>query len=183
MRELSLHLLDILENAREAGATEILVEIREDSARDELVIRVVDDGRGIPNEVLQRVFDPFFTTRQTRHVGLGLPLLKAAAERAGGSASVVSGCGCTEVTARFQHSHIDRAPLGDVAGSLIAALLGRRGPRLRYSHWVNGKSFTLDSDEVSEALGGIDLGHPSVGRWLQTLVGEEIRSLRVGMAP
>lgn len=181
MLELAFHLLDLLENACEAGAKEVDVEICEDTGRDELLMKVVDDGRGMTEEEVQKAFDPFFTTRVLRRVGLGLPLLKAAAERAGGSVSLVSRPGHTEVVARFIHSHIDRAPLGDVASSLVAFLLNERQPRLCYRHCVNDKSFAFDSAEIKGVLGSP--GHPSVIRWLQSYISENISLLREGVTP
>ena len=125
MRELSLHILDILQNSVEAGATRVELSVVEDLAADRLTIEVRDNGRGIPPDKLPHVFDPFYTSRKTRHVGLGLPLLKAAAERCNGDATIVSEVGAgTTLTAIFQHSHLDRAPLGDMTGTLLSFVLG-----------------------------------------------------------
>ncbi|MHB0876720.1 MAG: ATP-binding protein [Anaerolineae bacterium] len=168
MRELSLHLLDLLENSREAGADTICVSVCEDGERDELTMAVVDNGRGIPADILPTVFDPFYTTRSTRAVGLGLPLLKAAAERAGGDATISSRPGHTEVRARFIRSHIDRAPLGDVPGSLIALLTDARSPRVCYHHEVDGRSFDFDTAEIVAVLDGMPLADARVQRWLHS---------------
>ena len=136
MRELSLHILDILQNAVEAGATSVELTIDEDLPGDWMTFSVRDNGRGIPPERLPHLFDPFYTTRKTRHVGLGLPLLKAAAERCSGDASITSGVGAgTTLTATFQHSHLDRAPLGDIAATLMSFVLGSTC-ELRYAHRV-----------------------------------------------
>jgi len=124
MRELSLHILDALENSLEAGATAIELTIEEDMRADRLTIAVRDNGRGMSKAQLDRVFDPFFTTRTTRHVGLGVPLFKAAAQRCNGDLTVTSQPGeGTTLQAIFQHSHIDRAPLGDIQGTLLAVIL------------------------------------------------------------
>ena len=85
MRELSLHILDVLQNGREAGATEVRLTIDEDHSADRLSVTVEDNGRGMNEEIMERVLDPFFTTRKTRHVGLGLPLFAAAAQRCNGN--------------------------------------------------------------------------------------------------
>lgn len=182
MRELSLHLLDLLENACEAGATEISVEVQEDREQDSLVITVFDNGRGMSAEKARAATDPFYTTRSTRRVGLGLPLLKAAAELTGGSLSLESRPGRTEVTARFGHSNVDRAPLGDVASSLMAVLLKERAPRLLYSHKVNGRCFRFDSRQVNEVLGRVPLTTAAVASWLHSHLDNNIRALRDGMA-
>jgi hypothetical protein len=167
VRELSLHILDIVQNSLEAGATHITIEIDEDLVEDRLTIRVTDNGRGMDAETLRRVTDPFFTTRKTRKVGLGLPLLKAAAEQCGGRLTIQSAPGQgTTVTAEFQHSHIDRAPLGDMPASLMTILLAERPVEVRYIHRVDGREFVLDTQELREALGDVPLTHPKIRQWL-----------------
>jgi len=183
VRELSLHLLDLLENACEAGATEIDVEIVENTVQDELIIKVTDNGRGMTREQLERAFDPFTTSRQSRRVGLGLPLLKAAAEQAGGDVSIESRPGCTKVVARFVHSHIDRAPLGDVADSLMAVLLRGKEIRLRYRHHVDDTSLCFDSKEVEQMLGGVAVSHPDIRNAVRSYLVDEIGRLRARVSP
>ncbi len=167
MRELSLHLLDLVQNSLEAGATHITIEIEENLAEDRLTMRVTDNGRGMDADTVRRVTDPFFTTRKTRHVGLGLPLLKAAAELCAGRLTVQSAPGQgTTVIAEFQHSHIDRAPLGDMPATLMTILLAERPVDLHYAHRVNGREFVLDTRELREVLGEVPLTHPKVRQWL-----------------
>ncbi len=171
--ELSLHILDVLENTVEAGATQVKLGIEEDLESDRLIIEVVDNGRGMDEETVARVLDPFFTTRRTRHVGLGLPLFAAAAERCNGSLCVNSRVGQgTRVVATFQHSHIDRAPLGDLKGALLAFLMTDRPVDLRYAHCVNGCTFEFDTRELREALDGASLTLPAVRRWLAEFIAE-----------
>jgi anti-sigma regulatory factor (Ser/Thr protein kinase) len=175
MRELSLHLLDVLQNALEAGSTQVEVSIDENLADDRLTIEVRDDGRGMDDEAVRRVLDPFFTTRTTRHVGLGLPLFAAAAQRCDGDLIVDSAPGRgTTVTATFRHSHLDRAPLGDMPGTLLAFLLhgGEDTPRLYYRHRVNGETFELDTTAMQAELGGIPLSYPPVRAWLRDFISE-----------
>ena len=172
MRELSLHILDALENALEAGATAVELIIEEDRLADRLTITIRDDGRGMSRAQLDRVFDPFFTTRSTRHVGLGIPLFSAAAERCGGSLSVTSQPGeGTTLQATFQHSHIDRAPLGDVAGALLAVILSGSCD-LHYVHRVDGREFEFHTADMRAELGEIPLTHPAVRKWLQEFIAE-----------
>jgi anti-sigma regulatory factor (Ser/Thr protein kinase) len=171
--ELSLHVLDVLENAVEAGATRIKLRIEEDFEADRLVIEVVDNGRGMDENTLARVLDPFFTTRRTRHVGLGLPLFAAAAERCNGWLHVGSQVGQgTRVIATFQHSHIDRAPLGDLRGALLAFLMTDRPVDLHYAHRVNGRTFEFDTGRLRDELGGAPLTLPAVRRWLAKFIAE-----------
>jgi len=175
MRELSLHILDVLENALEAGATKVELEIDEDLHADRLMIAVRDNGRGMDAQTARRALDPFFTTRTTRHVGLGLPLFAAAARRCDGDLSLESAPGRgTAVTVTFRHSHLDRAPLGDVTGTLLAFLLSERGAGLRfvYHHRVNSRSFGLDTAAVRVELGDIPLSHPLVREWLRDYISE-----------
>jgi nitrogen-specific signal transduction histidine kinase len=129
MLELALHILDILQNAVEAGATGVELTIVEDEPADRLTITVADNGRGMDEQTVQRVQNPFYTTRTTRHVGLGIPLYAAAAETAAGGLTIRSQAGVgTTVEATFQLSHPDRQPLGDMAGTLLAFLLSDRRP-------------------------------------------------------
>jgi hypothetical protein len=184
MRELALHLLDLMENAIEAGATLVTVAIVEDVPKGELRICVADNGRGMAPEVAARSLDPFWTTRATRHVGLGLPLLASAAERTGGGLEIVSAPGAgTEVTACFGLEHPDRQPLGDVPGSLLVFLLAEGSPDLVYRHRVvealgtPGEEFVLDTREVRAALDGAPISEPVVILWLRDALNKGERSL------
>ena len=175
MRELSLHILDLLENALEAGASRVELAILEDLEEDELAIVVRDNGRGMDERTRDQAVDPFFTTRTTRHVGLGLPLLAAAAQRCDGDLVVGSAPGLgTEVRAAFRHSHLDRAPLGKMADTLLAFLLYRDGaaPELHYQHRVGDQVFELDTAAVRVELGNIPLSHPAVRGWLYDYIVE-----------
>jgi anti-sigma regulatory factor (Ser/Thr protein kinase) len=175
MRELALHILDLLQNTIEAGATQVQLHIHEDLDADRLSITVQDNGRGMDSDSARRALDPFFTTRTTRHVGLGLPLLAAAARRCEGDLSVESvpkqG---TTVTATFRHSHLDRAPLGAMAPTLLAFLLSGNGrqPQLRFQHQVNDHSFTLDTAAIEAEMGEIPLSYPPLRDWLYDYINE-----------
>jgi anti-sigma regulatory factor (Ser/Thr protein kinase) len=168
--ELSLHLLDIVRNAVEAGASRVAVTITEDTAADRLTLEVGDDGRGMTPELARRVVDPFTTSRATRHVGLGLPLLAQAARQCAGDLKVESEPGRgTTVRATFQWSHWDRAPLGDVPGALLAVLLsGDQGRTidLAYTHRVDGREFRFDTAEVRAEIGEVPLTHPGIREWI-----------------
>ena len=183
MRELSLHILDALENALEAGATCVDLTVEEDLTTDRLTITVQDDGRGMDEEQLKRIYDPFFTTRTARHVGLGVPLFKAAAERCNGELTVTSQPGKgTTLRAVFQHSHIDRAPLGDVEGTLLAFILSGVCD-LCYVHRVDvhqvGKeTFEFHTADIRAELGDIPLTHSAVRNWLQEFIAEGETQLR-----
>ena len=158
MDELALHILDIAQNGVEAGATRIDLDIVEDPAADRLVIEVRDNGRGMPPEVVAKAADPFYTTRTTRRVGLGLPLLADAARASGGDLTIESRAGAgTQVRATFGHGHIDRAPLGDLETTLLVLLAGHEGVDVRFRHAVAGEEFVLWSEDVRAACGGAPL--------------------------
>lgn len=178
MRELALHILDLLQNTVEAGASRVTLRVEEDVTADRLRISVADNGRGMDAETARRAADPFFTTRTTRHVGLGLPLLAAAAERAGGALAIQSQPGAgTVVDACFRFSHPDRQPLGDLASTLLAFLSGRDAPDLEYNHCrrdAEGRteSFQFASAEIRQILGSLLMTHPIVQRWLAEFLAE-----------
>jgi hypothetical protein len=148
------------------------------SGPDRLTIEIDDNGRGMDEETLRRVTDPFFTTRTTRHVGLGLPLFKAAAQRCEGDLVVTSQPGVgTQVRADFRLDHIDRAPLGDMRGTLLTALLSQRAYDLHYVHRVNRRVFDFDTREIRQVLGDVPLTHPQVRAWLDEYLSEGFAEL------
>jgi hypothetical protein len=178
VREIALHLLDILQNCIEAGATCVDLSIDEDIERNLIVIRVADDGRGMDKATVARVLDPFYTSRRTRHVGLGLPLLAAAAERADGRLRVTSEQGKgTTVEVEFRLDHPDRQPLGELTSTVMAFLLSEHAPVLRYAHRVRRPDrppaeFSFDTGEMASLLGNVPLGAPVVREWLQGYIAE-----------
>jgi hypothetical protein len=178
MDELSLHILDVLQNSLEAGATLIELTLEEDLAADRLTITVRDNGRGMDEAQLARIFDPFYTTRRTRHVGLGIPLFKAAAQQCNGDLTITSQLEKgTTLQATFQHSHIDRAPLGDMTGTLLAVILG--GPcDVCYRHRVDGKEFEFYTADIKAELGEVSLAHPAARKWLEEFIARGEQGLR-----
>ena len=152
MEDIALHILDIAQNSLEAGASTIEIEIWENLREDRLVIEVRDNGRGMDSETLAKATDPFFTTRTTRRVGLGLPLMAAAAKAAGGTFRIDSKPGQgSSITATFQHRHIDRAPLGDIETTLMVLLAGQPGKDIFFRHRVEDREFELDSRDFRAA--------------------------------
>jgi len=145
MEDLSLHVLDIAENAIAAGATRIVIAINENEARNLLTIRITDNGPGLSAAGLDRAADPFFTTKGKR-TGLGLPLLAQTAGQCGGSLAIASAIEKgTKVTARFRYRHIDRPPLTNMAGTMAVLVLGHPEIDFRYDHRRNGRVFRFDS--------------------------------------
>ena len=150
MEDLSLHILDVVENSIDAGAKKIEINIYEDLKLDMLKIEIIDDGKGIDEEMLQKVLDPFFTTKTTRKVGLGLSLFREAARMANGDLVVKSEVGTgTKVSSIFQHSHIDRKPLGDMAKTIMTLVIGHPEVRIKYLHQKINKKCVFDTEELS----------------------------------
>jgi hypothetical protein len=163
MQELSLHILDIIQNSIAARANLIAIEIEEDKGRDSLMISIRDNGYGIPREHLSQAVDPFYTTRQTRRVGLGLSLLHQAAVQSEGHLDISSEEGKgTEVRAFFKHSHIDRMPLGDIAKTMGILIIGNPHVNFAYFHRVEKDEFRFDTRSLREALDGVPFNDPSV---------------------
>ena len=152
MDDLSLHILDVVENSIEAGARNIIIQIWEDLQTDRLTIEISDDGRGMDESTLRKVLDPFYTTRKVRRVGLGLSFLQHAAQLANGDLSIHSQVGQgTTVRATFQHSHIDRMPLGDMAKTLMTLIIGHPEIRFKYAHQKNGQKGQIDTRDLEKA--------------------------------
>jgi hypothetical protein len=175
MPEISLNILDVAQNSVTAGSTLTEIDIRADRAEDTLTVSIRDNGHGMTKEQVGRVTDPFFTTRTTRKVGLGVPFFKMAAELAGGSFRIESTPGAgTETTAVFGLGHIDRMPLGDMAGTMTALV----GPNpaldfiLRYG--VDDRGFVMDTREVRTVLDGISLSEPEVLSYIAEYINENM---------
>lgn len=143
MEDLSLHILDIAENAAAAGATRVLIAVNENERRDVLTLQVTDNGRGMSPEEKARALDPFFTTGKKR-TGLGLPLLAQTAEHCGGRLTLVSAPGRgTRVIARLAYSHMDRPPLTKMAETMMTFFFGHPEIAVSYRHTRNGLRFSV----------------------------------------
>lgn len=172
MKDLSLHMLDIMENSIEAQAEQIEVRIDENPDGDLLTLEIADNGKGMDARTLQNATDPFFTTRKVRSVGLGLSLLSEAAKATGGKLTVESAPGKgTRLKATFQRSHIDMKPLGDIQQTLLILIGAHPDIELYYSHTIAGKTFTFDTREIRNRLGEVPISSPEVLR----RIGEHIR--------
>jgi anti-sigma regulatory factor (Ser/Thr protein kinase) len=178
MLELALHILDIAENSVRAGAKTVFIDITEDRMRDRLEIEIRDDGAGMDEATLKKAMDPFYTSKKVRRVGLGLPLLKEAAIRAGGSFTIDSHEGAgTRVSVGFQLSHMDRQPLGDLAGAIMVLLAGNAGVDFVCRHECEGNVFTLDTREIRKEIGDIPLNHMEVLKFIRQHVMEGLKDI------
>ncbi len=178
MLELSLHILDVVENSLAAGASLVVIELTKDQSADILRLTIEDDGRGMSAEELARAADPFFTTRTTRKVGLGLALLRQAAEMCGGAFSIDSTPGeGTRLSAEFRLSHVDRAPLGDLAGTLMSLIVGRPEVEFVYRQVTDGEKFVVDTREIKAVLDGAPLSSSQVVGFLRRYIEEGLAAL------
>ncbi len=179
MRELTLHLLDIAENSVAAQSRNITLTVVEDLAGDRLHMAVEDDGKGMDAEMVAQVVDPFFTSRTTRKVGLGIPLLKAAAEACDGYLTITSAVGRgTSVDVEFKHSHIDRMPLGDVAGTVLSLVIAFPAIHWKLVYRVNDQEFEFDDLPVKEALDGVPLTEPPILAYIRQLLQDGISEIK-----
>ncbi|SCY16348.1 ATP-binding protein [Alkaliphilus peptidifermentans] len=178
MKELALHILDVAENSVRAEATEIKISIIEDTVVDILEIIIEDNGIGMDREFLDKVLDPFVTTRTTRKVGLGLSLFKAAAQQCGGDLTINSKKGeGTKVRAIFQHMHIDRVPLGNITDTIIALILADEKIDIKYQHIYNNNKFCFDTTEIKKILQGLPITNVEVISWIKEHLKEGLKEL------
>ncbi|MBQ1260429.1 MAG: sensor histidine kinase [Clostridia bacterium] len=178
MKELSLNILDITENSAKARAT--LIEIELSESENELVMKISDNGVGMTEETLASVINPFYTTRTTRKVGMGIPLLKLAAEQTGGRIEIASrhfqqfpADHGTTVSAFFNKNHIDFTPLGDVASTLVTLIQGHPEIDFVFLHKNGHSSVTLDTREMREVLGDVPLDSYEVLLWIKESLTEQ----------
>ncbi len=180
MKDLSMHIMDIVQNSISASALLIEVEIIENPTIDEYKLIISDNGKGMSDEVVQQVVDPYYTTRTTRKVGLGIPLLKQNSERTGGKFIISSTIGIgTKVEAYFIYNNIDRLPLGDMAGTM--AMLASANPNIDfiYKHSTLKETYIFDTREVKEALDGVPITELAVVKYLKEMINENLEEIEI----
>lgn len=178
MKELSLHILDIVQNSISAKSSFIEIKINEDLIKDILKIEIIDNGIGMDEQLLKKVLDPFTTTRTTRKVGLGLSLFQASAIQCDGSFEIKSKVGQgTYVNASFKHSHIDRPPLGNMVDTLLTCILANENTDYFYEHCYKDKKFILDTREIKKILVELPITHIEVINWLKEYLKESLSTL------
>lgn len=181
LEELSLNILDIAQNSIAAEASLIEIELTEDDSTDTLIISVKDNGKGMTPELLEKADSPFITSRTTRRFGLGISFFKEAAEITGGRLELNSTLGVgTVITATFVKSHIDRQPVGDLTGTIIALVTLNPGVDFEVCCKVNDNEFLFSTREIKEMLGGdISLDAPEIASFLTEYVKEHIENLHI----
>jgi len=182
MRELADNILDIAQNSISAGASLVEIDITVSHARNTVALCFKDDGCGMSKEMAQAVCDPFTTTRKTRKVGLGLPLLKMTAQATGGEFAIDSEIGKgTTVSVSFGLDHIDRPPMGDVPGSLFTLVLMNPGIDFLFVCDYDGREFVFDTRMIRETVAPIPLDNPEISAWIKDCLYQEITELHGGM--
>ncbi len=178
MRELSLNVLDIAQNSVSAEASLIEIEILENSKTHDLLIGVYDNGKGMTPEQVKSVRDPFFTTRTTRKVGMGIPLFKFAAEMTGGRLEIESEVGVgTKVKAFFKTNHLDFTPIGDMTSTMISLITMNLHIDFLYKRSLDGREFIVDTRQLKEILGDVPLNEPSIALWITQYINENTKQL------
>ncbi|WP_316608931.1 ATP-binding protein [uncultured Ruminococcus sp.] len=181
MRELSLNVMDVAQNSVRAEADLVTVKVEESDKDDFLTITIADNGCGMTQEQVQQVIDPFFTTRTTRKVGLGVPLFKLSAEQTGGSFDIQSEKGVgTTTTATYVKSHVDMTPLGDINDTMKILIQCNPEIDFIFIHSTDNGSFTLDTRELREVLGDVSLDTPDVLEWIADYLEENTKSIYGG---
>ncbi len=178
MRELSLHLLDIAENSVAANASQVRISIIENTRTDLLQMSVEDNGKGMDAAMVASVIDPFVTSRTTRKVGLGIPLLKEAAEACNGFLKITSQVDIgTKLFVQFQRSHIDRMPLGNLADTFLQLLIANPAIHWLFYYQVDDKIFDFDDAPIKTELAGISLTEPSILNYLRQTIETGIQAI------
>ncbi|MDR2911207.1 MAG: ATP-binding protein [Bacteroidales bacterium] len=181
MNDLSMHVLDIVQNSITAGANLIGIEVIEKIMENTLTICISDNGKGMSPEQLIQVTNPYFTTRTTRKVGLGVPLFKQNAEMSGGSFNIESNMEKgTIVTAVFGYNHLDRPPLGDMANVVVLLVSSNPALDFIYTHRYNEKTYIFDTREVKEVLIPIPVNEPRIIRMLTEMILENCKDMKEG---
>jgi hypothetical protein len=180
MKDLSLHILDIVHNSLSAGANLIEISIFEKPADNAYEIRISDNGKGIASEMLDHVTDPFFTSRKTRKVGLGLSLLKQNAERTGGFLTIESVLRKgTTVFCRFILDNFDRPAIGDIAGVVVDFATSFPDKNFIYKHETPKGNYVFDTVEVKETLGEMPINTPSLRSYLKEMIDENLDEIGI----
>ncbi len=175
MQDLSLHILDIVQNSIRAHAHEIHIHIEEMPNKNQLVLTIQDNGDGMPKEFAKQIVDPFVTTRTLRRVGLGIPLLKQNCDNSQGELSISSELGKgTIIKASMAYSHIDRIPLGDVVSTIITLIQGNPNIDYIYKYQYEEKSFTFETQEVKKILKDVTIDNLDVLAWLKDYLEENM---------
>ena len=178
MKELALHILDLVQNAISAKASRIEIDVAESQKSNTLKIEINDNGTGMSKETLQKVTDPFFTSRTTRNVGLGIPLYKQHVEQCNGKLEITSeerkG---TNLKSVMDLNHIDRQPMGDIAGVLVLLLTANPTIRFIYDHTTDNGKYVVDTAEIKNTLGTDFVNNPGILNFIKEMIEENLKNI------
>lgn len=178
MEDISLHILDIAENCLRAGSTKIEIEMEIDTILDRVTITVRDNGKGMTEAEIKLATDPFYSTKITRRIGLGILLLLESASQANGSVRIESEPGKgTTVTAWFELSHVDRRPFGEITETFITLIAGNPDVSFIYTSTIDGEKFTLATDEIKKSIREVPINSPEVLSFIRKELTEHEKSL------
>ena len=179
MLELAAHILDIAENSVRAGASLVEITIIEDEDKNIFSIEINDDGCGMTEEEIKKVFDPFYTTKKVRRVGLGVPMLSDAARRAGGDLRLTSVKGKgPNLKVTFELNHIDRQPLGDIVSTLIILIAGNSFVDFLYKHRHNDRQFLLDTRTIRKEIDDLRINHPEILKYIRDVIDDGLNEVQ-----
>ena len=179
MKTLSDHILDIIQNSIRAGATLIEIMVEENKINDICILKISDNGCGMDKKTMEQASNPFFTTRKTRKVGLGLSLLKQNAEMANGKFIINSEVNKgTAIEAFFQFSNFDRPELGDIWNTLFLTMLGNENLELSYEHKTNKGSFKFSSTEIKNNVEGVSLQNTEIRNAIIDFIKSNIENIQ-----
>lgn len=174
MKDISYHILDIVQNSLQAGAEKITIDLTSDSNTGVMILKIIDNGRGMSTEVLEKAIDPFYTSSLKKKVGLGLPLLRQNAELTGGSFSIESvELQGTRVTAVFNYNHIDMIPMGDLGSTFRTLIAANPSKDFILTQVVDGKEFIMDTSEIRNELGEISIDSKEILDFIAAMIREQ----------
>jgi anti-sigma regulatory factor (Ser/Thr protein kinase) len=178
MTELALHIMDIMQNSIMANANRIELRIYENLSEDMLLIEIIDNGYGMDSTAINMSIDPFFTTRTTRKVGMGLPLFKQAAEQCQGSFHIESEPGVgTRLVVTMKRSHVDRQPMGDLPGVMSLIVASNPDIDFVYKHTTEEGEFIFDTKKIKQILEDISITDPKVLRFIREMIRENLAEI------
>ncbi|MEI6275370.1 MAG: sensor histidine kinase [Prolixibacteraceae bacterium] len=179
MKNIALHILDLVQNSARAKARKIMVSINEDTMNDRYLLSIEDDGEGMEEDQVLQATNPFYTSRTTRKVGLGLPMIQLNAERTGGSFNLVStprkG---TRLEASFVLSHPDRLPLGEIDDVLVLLAVGLPHQRLIYEHKTAFGLYHFDTEAIREIIGNIQDSNTEIRKFMKEMIIENLKEIK-----
>lgn len=181
MRELSLNILDIAQNSISAGSSLTEIVVNENTKDKTLLIGIYDNGCGMTEEQVKSVIDPFFTTRTTRKVGMGIPLFKMSCEQTGGKFTIESEKGVgTKINALYKTDSIDFTPLGDIASTIVTIVSMNADKDFLYRRILDDREAIFSTVEIKKILDGVPLSESSVMNWIEEYLNEQYNELLKG---